>query len=452
MYYVCPYAAFDCQIILSVKEFVTPIVYNTLTSPPYPILVSNDQAGSDTKFSAIRAAAATCFSVSSPFASMHLPGAYVSSFGSTSAGGIISSADSRPSCSAGGVTRSVSATSSRYSPLSGAQPRRRGKKASHNAPKQQCSLFDDITDPVLPCLLLIFLGLNLTINDRHPGRWYGPGKFPKLETIVPDPVVFVGPKDDGKRTVYLTKWRRFRSSWLSRCSAQLHPQAVTNAVWRKLLFLASSGAWPAGAKAVTSSECDHQEASNLLTDTLRNFPSSTPSNSSPPTDEEVKSMMHELSLVNLRFQLVALDLASNQSAPKPSASVLEVELQVSQLAHRRRREDLVAAVFGGSHDTFSIHETTFVRGFAAERWPDGVDALRALETLMWTWPGEKNGIWGRVNDPNLPKLPGPGMEWERVVPILLSILLSCIWISPGTTSPKDVIRCIMVHSPRCVVE
>ncbi|KAL0057065.1 hypothetical protein AAF712_016310 [Marasmius tenuissimus] len=122
VYYVCPHAAFDRQIILSVKEFVTPIICNTLALPPYPILISNDQAGSDTKFSAIRAAATTCFSVSSPFANMHLPGAYVSLFGSTSAGGIISSADSQPSCSAGGVTRSVSATSSRYSPLSGAQP------------------------------------------------------------------------------------------------------------------------------------------------------------------------------------------------------------------------------------------------------------------------------------------------------------------------------------------
>ncbi|KAL0065894.1 hypothetical protein AAF712_007015 [Marasmius tenuissimus] len=145
--------------------------------PPYPVLLANAQAGHDTKFAALCAAAARCFSTASPFENMHLPGAYSSSYSQGSAGKITSSTHSHPlstsaSSSTGGVNRSTpNLSSNRYSLVSEAQPRRQGKKVAQNvAPQTQCSLFEDTSHPILPLLLPAFVGLNATIDDQHTGR------------------------------------------------------------------------------------------------------------------------------------------------------------------------------------------------------------------------------------------------------------------------------------------
>ncbi|KAJ8072105.1 hypothetical protein PM082_015663 [Marasmius tenuissimus] len=112
VYYVRPYGTFDRQIILTVKPFRKPFIYTMTATPPYPVLLANAQAGHDTKFTALRAAAARCFSTASPFENMHLPGAYSSSYSQGSAGKITSSTHSHPlstsaSSSTGGVNRST---------------------------------------------------------------------------------------------------------------------------------------------------------------------------------------------------------------------------------------------------------------------------------------------------------------------------------------------------------
>ncbi|KAJ8073176.1 hypothetical protein PM082_020045 [Marasmius tenuissimus] len=117
VYYVCPYASFSCRIILSIKLFADPVVYNTLGSAQYPVILSNNQAGSDEKFAAIHTAATTYFSVSSPFANMHLPGAYSSSYSSTSSSRIIPPTYFQPSTAASSTVQSTSTSSSWYSPI-----------------------------------------------------------------------------------------------------------------------------------------------------------------------------------------------------------------------------------------------------------------------------------------------------------------------------------------------
>ncbi|KAK1223052.1 hypothetical protein PQX77_014088 [Marasmius sp. AFHP31] len=423
VYYVRPYRAFDRQIVLTVKPFREPFICSTTSTPPYPVLLSNSQAGSDDKFAALCGAAATCFLTSSPFENMHLPGAYSSSYTQGSAGQFTSPVYSQPSSSAGtsssagvsssagSVTRSSSSSSSnRYSPIYGDQTRKRSKKCSQNvlittaAPQQQRSLFKDHSHPILPLLFPTFVGLNTTIDDRHSERRTVPGKAPKLEQIVPDPAVFVGTNDDAKRQVYLVGWRRMRPSWLAHCQTLPHPKAVSNGVWRKLLFLESSGSWPSG-----------KQATILLNDTLRDFPTSVSSKLPPPSNEESKLMMHKLSIINFRFQLVSLDCMLDQTIPQASHSISQAELQVLRLTHQRQRAELVVTFFGRSYDTFLVHGAMFMLGFAAERWRDCVDALKALARLMRSWPGVRDGIWERENDPNLAQLVGPGMEWEKVL-------------------------------------
>ncbi|KAJ8072098.1 hypothetical protein PM082_015656 [Marasmius tenuissimus] len=276
-----------------------------------------------------------------------------------------------------------------YSPVSEAQPRRRGKKAAQNvAPQPQRSLFEDTSHPILPLLLPAFVGLNATIDDTP---------------------------EDAKREVYLAGWRDLHTSWMAHCRASPHPKTVSNTVWRKLLFLGSSGSWPAGKVPSSSSDCNHHEASILLSYTLRDFPPSLPTNSSPPSNDESRFMMHELSVINFRFQLLALDCVLDETVPQASHLLSEADLEVSRLVHQRRRTELVTEYFGGSHDTFSVHDATFTLGFATEKWCDHVGTLRALAKLMGSWPGEKGGIWQQGEDPNLPQLVGPGMEWEKTL-------------------------------------
>ncbi|KAK1217695.1 hypothetical protein PQX77_019643 [Marasmius sp. AFHP31] len=220
------------------------------------------------------------------------------------AGQIISPIQSQPSSavassSAGSVVHSSSSSSSnRYSLIPQAEPQKRGKKQSQNAPKQQCFLFDNLSDPILPLLLPTFIGLNAMINDHHSGRQIMPGKAPRLELIIPDPAVFVGTQDDSKHQVYLTGWHR-----LEACTS------------------------------TTACKVDH----NLLLGLPRH----------------ILSPWH--------------------------------------------------------------HGTTFMSGFAAEKWRDCVDTLKSLARLMRAWPGKRDEIWEREKDPNLAQLVGPGMEWEKAM-------------------------------------
>ncbi|KAK1231272.1 hypothetical protein PQX77_005612 [Marasmius sp. AFHP31] len=423
VYYIRPYGAFNRQMILSVQPFLTPVICDTPATPPYPVILANSQAGSDNKFAALRGAAATCFVSSSPFENMHLPGAYISSYGTGSSTSIVSPTYS-PLSSSGAQSIASSSSSTpahnlppnRYSPYSANQPRRRGKKKTQqNPPQEQRSLFADIVHPLLPPLLTPFAGLNELIDIHHPRRHHETGKAPKLATVVPDPAVFTGPKEQAKRDVFLRGWQAFRSSWLARCqSSSGNTSFVANQVWKKLLYLEATGPSAASSEASSGSEREHQEASSLLSETLQQFPPSSNPQSSL-TDEGCKAMMHELSFINFRSQLVALDIELDQSLPQQDPSISAAELFVAKLAHRRQRMELVDGVFGGHGEAFSVGQLTFMVGFAAERWPERAHALRSLATLMDSWPGDKDAIWSRRDDPNFASLVGPGLEWEKVV-------------------------------------
>ncbi|KAK1215937.1 hypothetical protein PQX77_021433 [Marasmius sp. AFHP31] len=318
VYYMRPYATFDWQVVLSVKPFFQPVVCDAPAIPPYPVILANSQAGSNHKFAAICSAAVTCFTTSSPFENMHLEGAYVSSYNATSGAHIVAYAPA--SLSSSRVVASTSSgpharnptSSNRYSPYSEGQPRRRGKGTSQNPPQEQCSLFSDV-------------------HNKS-------GKAPKLAMIVPDPAVFAGVKEETKWDVYLKGWHAFRPLWLTYCWASSGtPSVISNHVWRKLLlYLEASGRWPANTTPKNAHEHDHQEASELLTDTLQHFPTS--SDPQPLlNNEDSKLMMQELSVINFRAQLLALDRAMDWSIPQPGPLFSATKLQVAQLTHRRQQ-------------------------------------------------------------------------------------------------------------------
>ncbi|KAG7096168.1 hypothetical protein E1B28_006841 [Marasmius oreades] len=190
VFYIQPYRAFDRQVIQSAVSLSLPQICMVVASPPYPILLSNCQAGSNEKFAAIRAATISCFDVQSPFENMHLPGAYASSFSlSTFHKQIRSPSVSVPSTSslAGVVQMSSSSTHAR--PYTKSHKALQAKKQSGggssgtssiaaaqfwclNTPftdlptQSQPSHFEDlaIQSPLLPPLLPSCRGINTTIN------------------------------------------------------------------------------------------------------------------------------------------------------------------------------------------------------------------------------------------------------------------------------------------------
>ncbi|KAG7085793.1 hypothetical protein E1B28_003334 [Marasmius oreades] len=416
IYFVRPYSTFHNQVILTVKPLIMPRLCVTAASPPYPILLSNSQVGSDQKFAAIHTASISCFDVSSPFENMHLPGLYSSSYTpGGSIGSIVSTTRSSPSTSLAGPSRTTSTTSPSSPYSTKLEHCQRGKKHRINPPQTPHSLFSDLSHPLLPPLLTPWRDMNSMIDTQHPLRQHSPGKSQKLLTIVPDPAMICGSSED-RLGPLLEQWSQLRGPWLTQCrdrNVQVEPKS--NAVWKKALSIHFIGTWPEGKTPKTNADHDHHEASRLVSTLL---PSHQPLPNLPPSSSDAsrsRHLLHELSLINFRYQVIALDLVADQSVPKASPSLSQAELMVALANHSRSRGQLIDRIFGNAGDIFSVSQALFVNGFAAEKWSDRVDALRAFASLMHSWQGDKSSIWNRRDDPNLPVLLAPGSEWENVL-------------------------------------
>ncbi|KAL0564208.1 hypothetical protein V5O48_017843 [Marasmius crinis-equi] len=125
-----------------------------------------------------------------------------------------------------------------------------------------------------------------------------------------------------------------------------------------------------------------------------------------------RSLVHELSVINFRYQLLAVDEMADQTVPKPSAGLSVAELEVQRVKHRESRLALVDAIFAGGC-TFTTSEALFTHGIASHVWSQRLVALRAFWKIMTTWPGEKEKVWDRGANEKLDELAGAGMEWEE---------------------------------------
>ncbi|KAG7093222.1 hypothetical protein E1B28_006908 [Marasmius oreades] len=429
VFYIRPYNAFDQQVISSVVPLSPPQICMVTASPPYPILLSSCQAGSDEKFAAIRSAAISCFDVQSPFENMHLPGAYASSFSiSQSHKQICSPGVSVPSTSSltGVVRTSSSFTRAGPYPKSHKAPQQAKKhsraRGSDLPTQSQPSRFEDLAvqSPLLPPLLPSCRGINATINIRHSGILHDTAQPPKLTTVVPDPALIFGSPDEEKRLLYLKQWCHVRDAWLSYCRESSSPaEPVSGTIWKKILSLPSIGPWKTEKPVKSKQDSDHQAATQLLeTVFTRHRPNSSiisSMNSVTISTSEAKRLVRELTFINFRHQLLSLDAVVDQTAPEPNASITAVELKVLVANHRRNRKGVVNAIFGNGGDVFTWSDVTLRTGFVADSWAHRVGALRSFWRLMSDWPVDKSGIWNCGLDPNLPHLVGPGKEWETLL-------------------------------------
>ncbi|THU85391.1 hypothetical protein K435DRAFT_869326 [Dendrothele bispora CBS 962.96] len=424
VYYVRLFSDFDRQNILDYCELEMPSCVITTASPPYPIIYSG-QAGADQKFAAIRQASISCYNVESPFQNMHLPGQYTSSYTIGSGRRITSVAESPASTSAlsrsGPIRSESSQASTSGAPYQKDKQKRRGKHQAKNPPKVQRDIFADLPSDhdIVPPPILTWRDANKTIDTWHPDCRYTSGQRPKVETIVPDPAVIIGPESRERQNLYLSGWTRLREPWLQRCR-DLHTQQkpLTVALWRRILGLNSSSQWKGGAPQNPNEE-ELKQATELIQSSFAQYaPNSTPFPPSPPPIPSLphaKELMRELTLINFRYQLLHVDEIVDTSRPQVSPTLTRAELSVALTNHRRSRIMLVEDMFDGCSDSFTLTSLTSNFGFAADNWSSRVGPLRSFWRLMCSWPGTKADIWDRGEDPNLPQMSGAGEEWERAL-------------------------------------
>ncbi|KAG7095977.1 hypothetical protein E1B28_006660 [Marasmius oreades] len=428
VYYIQPYNTFDRQVIQSVKPLSPPDICMATASPPYPITLPNCQAGSDEKFAAIRAASISCFDVQSPFENMHLPGDYVSSFSLSAASSsrILSPTASLPSTSTAGPIRNRSSVVY-HSPYSKNKETRlqakKGSQSVRNASQSQSpgSRFDDLVvrSPFLLPLLPTCKGVNAAITLERSHLHHNPAQPPRLTTIAPDPALIFSTPDEERRMTYLKQWSHCHGPWLSYCrDSEAFPEAVSAGVWKKVLSIPVIGVWKSEKLVKSNQDRDHRSATQLLNSMFSRQSRSAPITYSPSytiSPLEGRSLVQELTFLNFRYQLLSLDELANQTAPKPAPTLSAAELKVLVVNHRRSRREIVSEIFGNGGDILTISHATSIQGFSAEPWSSRLNALRAFWKLMTTWPGDKDAIWSRGEDPNLLQLVDPGKEWERLL-------------------------------------
>ncbi|KAL0567597.1 hypothetical protein V5O48_014397 [Marasmius crinis-equi] len=418
VYYVRGYNTFSTQVVRACTPLVHPqALCLQAASPLYPVILSSSQAGGDAKFAAIRGASIRCFDVTSPFANMHLAGLYTTSYslGTTSTiHRIISPTESIPSTSTSGVIRRAN-DRARHHPYV-VQGREKQKETSFQSPQSNDDRFRDFPPNVfLPPVVVAWRGANLRINLRDIDIKHSSGRREKLLTLVPDPSLFFGSDDQGKWQRRFQTWSHIRPNWITQCASGAS-EAVAATTWKTVLTLGQLGPWDWTRKPEKAHQRAHQEATSLVTSTFASVNSSHPAFPVPTVEvssNEARRLMQELSLVNFRHQLRSLDALADCSAPRPSPTLSAGEHELQLLNHHCRRDELMVEVFG----TGAKVGPSLVCHIFAEMWPNRVQSLMAFSKLMETWPGSisKEPLWNRRDDPNLPKLVGPGMEWELIL-------------------------------------
>ncbi|KAK7450596.1 hypothetical protein VKT23_012906 [Stygiomarasmius scandens] len=414
-YYVRHYNEFDRQNIIEVKPFAQSGLCLQAAEPAYGVIYSG-QAGSDDKFAAIYKASVQCISGANPFANMHLPGQYQSSYKlgdklSSPAQSTIPVASSSQITSVVGPMRTRNAMAS--SPKPYVRPSR-ARKPKANNPQQQRDVFADLPrdHPFVPHSLPTWTGVKTQINAKA----FKIEAKQKLKTIVPDPSLLFG-SDDTRLMSYLTQWKHVRPVWLKHCcSTQPAQPPVENGVWRKVLGQQLFGKAEEGevTRIENRQHQDAFEAKQLLCNVFQTHSPGTSIKPSSPADisvPEAKMLISELSLINFRYQLVALDSLADASRPRAGTSA---QLTIATAIHDQRRQNLISKVFG-SDDVFNVSSTNNDMGVLASDWTVRILALRVFCQLMDTWPGEKPSLWNRGLDGNLHKMQKAGEEWERAL-------------------------------------
>ncbi|KAL0566485.1 hypothetical protein V5O48_015527 [Marasmius crinis-equi] len=437
VYYIRSYNTFSSQVVRSCTSVIHPHPSCLKAAlPPHPMILASAQAGCDAKFASIRRASIRCFDVASPFANMHLPGLYTTSYSLSTVLGaswIISPTQSTVSTPSARIIHTTP-KKARYQPYAVVNSRKTkggglcrfrckfvDTTVAHYPHEAQLPLdrddrFRDFPpNEYLPPVMSAWRGANLKINVRHPGIKHSSGQCDKLHTLVPDPVLFFGSNDKTKWQRQLQTWTYIRQNWIAKCASSVS-ELVSASTWKTVLSLGQLGAWDTTRKPQKPHQHEQEAATLLVASTFAAL--DRPQNPFPFPSVEVsphesQQLMRELSLVNFRHQLLALDAVADCSALKPSLGFSQHEHNIQLLRHHCEQDQLLMEAFGSEAAVGS----SLVCNIFADAWVNCVEPLRALSKLLETWQGgmKAERLWDRRNNLNLPQLVGPGMEWEAML-------------------------------------
>ncbi|THU88955.1 hypothetical protein K435DRAFT_865785 [Dendrothele bispora CBS 962.96] len=255
---------------------------------------------------------------------------------------------------------------------------------------------------------------NVNNQSRHVGSYIGNPLIPQFSTswsksyntlpesrapstkpqgfAYPDPMLLVAVQTQAKRNAYCVNWMRFKNLLLFRVTRP-GPTMFSNSIWRQLLsgdFVsdhAETGQLPTMASRRKSevrtllANCLTERGVDLdltrLPDSVQ-WRGSTFDNGYVFSDRLIQSIFAELSILNFRCELTAVD---KHLTPRHLRSV-------------QHEDDLAYCCYAAdSGDPLVVDLESRKRGFAANNVADRMSSVTALRGLMSDWTGTGDRVY-----------------------------------------------------------
>lgn len=124
-------------------------------------------------------------------------------------------------------------------------------------------------------------------------------------------------------------------------------------------------------------------------------------------------MIRELCMVNFRAELYCVDGLLDQTVPQPRRDITRAQFEIERSNHLATRRALITSALGYPG---IVPDAYHDFGIASPQWPERYSALKALWTLMNTWPGPKEMIWRRGIDNDVGLMAETDRKaWERAL-------------------------------------
>lgn len=258
--------------------------------------------------------------------------------------------------------------------------------------------FEPVDSPLMPPAIASWQNTLKAVNSDpsmlDSSRRWSPhdGKY-----LFPEPGIFAGAGNDARRARYFSTWEHARDICLFRVSgASSPPIPLSPQDWRNFLIGNLVGTFKGKTNQVAQEKL-RKIFANCLDELSMDFETFTPTNIDPPpvAEAEAQKVLWELSELNFRFELLALD--------KRAVKIVSDE-------EAQDRQDLIAKCFPGSEFIPKLRDAT--QGLASSDWKERLPILLRLRALMRDWRGNK------PTPLLLPDLPAVSLYKEQDVQIL----------------------------------
>lgn len=249
------------------------------------------------------------------------------------------------------------------------------KGPSHKAIQTSRNKFEPIDSPLMPPYIPSWRDALQAVDTNtsllNPSDQPGPHD---KKYIFPEPGLFTGVTNELRCARYFATWQNakticlFRVFGASSAAVPLSPQE-----WRDFLIGNLNGSFKGEANREAQRKI-RAIFENCLAELSMDFDSFTPTNTVPPpvAPSEAQKVLWELSELNFRFELLALDKRASRVTDDNEA---------------QDRQDMIRKCFPTSSLFPELPDAT--KGLASVTWKDRLPTLLRLRALMRDWNGTK---------------------------------------------------------------